>query len=601
MAFCLLRVTPKVAASQGTTADPPRLVVFDRKGNIVSVVTEPGLYSQPIFSSDRKRLAVIKIDPQTQNQDIWAIDLSTGKSTQVTSDPAPEMTPVWSPDDSQIAYVAAREGTQNLYRRSSSGTGGDELLYRHNGFGGVMLTDWLTNGSLRFLDAINISGAFYELPLGRNGPATEILRPTFYPVGARISPDSRFIAYLSNQSGRYEVYVRPFRRFFRNVTAPADDPRRVSNNGGRGMISWGQGGKKLYYLSADLGVMEVDVTAADTFRAGRPRRLFRAPNAILAPAAGGPNALATMSSDGERFAFALPPATPLGQLTLLDERGQVVRTIGDPDLYYQPSLSSDGMRVAVVHYDIGTGNQDIWTFDVSTANSTVVTSDSAPDSAPVWSPDGNRIAYVSNRPEYIGIFLKSWNGSGREELLYKLTPGIGSMVLTDWSTDGRFLSFYAGDVLYALPLNGGGAIELVRSEFSAVGGRFSPDGRLVAYLSNESGKNEVYVQPFDGRSPTQDSEKRWQVSHDGAQGMIFWREDGKAVGYLASNGTVMMEDIDISQGDLHGKPHPLFRQATAVSGGPYNALQNAPQLRNVSRNNRLFVFAVPQAALPTAR
>ena len=559
-------------SQKANVADPPRLVILDRSGKLVNAVTEPGLYSQPIFSTDRKRLAVIKVDPQTQSQDIWAIDLSSGKSTQVTSDPLPEMTPIWSSDASQIAYVATREGTPNIYLRSSNGSGREELLYRHNGFGGVMLVDWPRNGPLRFLDAINISGAFYELPFGRSGTATEILR-SFYPVGARISPDNRFIAYLSNESGRYEVYVR---QFLRTGTTVSDDPLRVSNSGGRGMISWEQSGKKLYYLSADLGVMEVDVTAGATLRAGVPRRLFRAPTAILAPGSGGPNALAAVSADGERFAFALPFPTVPHQLTLVDEQGRIVRTIGDPGLYYQPSLSSDGTRIAVIHYDINTGDQDIWTFNVSTGKSVAVTSDSAPDSAPVWSPDGNRVAYVSNHPEYIGIFLKRWDGSGPKELLYKLTAGIGSMVLTDWSADGRFLTFYAGDVLYALPLEGDRrAIELVRSEFSAVGGRFSPDGRWVAYLSNESGRYEVYVQPFAGLGdqPTGTSQRPWQVSNDGAQGMIFWREDSKGVGYIATNGTVTMAEVNGGPTSLVEKPMSLFRQNSAVSGGPYNSLQ----------------------------
>ena len=140
-------------------AETPRLVVLDRSGKIVNSVTEPGTYSQPVFSSDRKRLAVVKADPRTQNPDIWVIDLATGRSTQLTSGP-PSGTPVWSPDGNQIAYVSTRDGVSNIYRKSSSGAGNEELLYRHSGFGGVALIDWSPSG-LCFLDAINISGAFY--------------------------------------------------------------------------------------------------------------------------------------------------------------------------------------------------------------------------------------------------------------------------------------------------------------------------------------------------------------------------------------------------------------------------------------------------------
>src|SRR5262249_19095568 len=155
----------------------PRLVVLDRAGKILNSVTEPGTYSQPVFSSDRRRIAVLKTDPRTQHADIWVIELATGHSTQVTY-VASNSTPVWSPDDSEIAYVSTREGVQGIYRKSSRSAGTEELIYRHNGFGGVVLTEW-TDGVLRFVDAINISGAFYELPLNGGGKANEVLRPTF--------------------------------------------------------------------------------------------------------------------------------------------------------------------------------------------------------------------------------------------------------------------------------------------------------------------------------------------------------------------------------------------------------------------------------------
>src|SRR5215510_14521726 len=99
-------------------AETPRLVVLDRSGKIVHSVTEPGTYSQPVFSSDHKRLAVVKADPRTQNPDIWVIDLATGRTTQLTSG-APNATPVWSPDDSEIAYVSIRLGVPSIYRRSA--------------------------------------------------------------------------------------------------------------------------------------------------------------------------------------------------------------------------------------------------------------------------------------------------------------------------------------------------------------------------------------------------------------------------------------------------------------------------------------------------
>jgi len=577
-----------------TPLNSRELVVFDRQGRIVSAVTERGLYSQPAFSSDGTKLALIKTDPQTQNQDVWVIQYLSGESTRITSDPAAEATPIWSPDDKLIAFTSTRGGRSSIYQRSASATGDDEMLYQHVGFGGVILMEWPKSLVLRFLDTINISGGLYELPLKADRKAIEILRPTFNPFGSRISPDNRFVAYLSNESGRYEVYVRPFIPFVASGGAATGGPLRISDNGAVGMISWRQDGKELYYLAADRGVMAVDVSTVGAFRFGIPKSLFQAPKTIFALGAGGLNALSSVSRDGERFVFVVPPPTPDRQLTLFDRYGNTVRRIGNPGPYYQPAVSPDGTRVAVIHYDPETGKQDIWAVDVSTGKTTIVTSDPAPDSAPVWSPDGQQIAFVSGRSDYLGIFRKTWNGTGNEELMYKLEPGVGSMVLTDWSRDGRFLTFYAGDVLYALPLDGAEkAIELLRTEFSAIGGRFSPDRRFVAYLSNESGKYELYVQPFPtSENPNGVAPVPWKVSDEGAQGMIFWGADGKEIDYLAADRMVMSVDIETTSGFQTLKPHPLFRIPNAENSSPYGPLFNASQLKNVTDSGERFVFAL---------
>ena len=127
---------------------------------------------------------------------------------------------------------------------------------------------------------------------------------------------------------------------------------------------------------------------------------------------------------------------------MLDRAGKTVRLVAEPGPYGQPSVSPDGSRVAVIHNDVETGNQDIWTFEIVTGTRHVVTSDPAPDSAPIWSPDGKAIAFVSTRGDYTGVYRKAWDGTGREEQLYEHTPGTPSVVLTDWSADGRFLTFY---------------------------------------------------------------------------------------------------------------------------------------------------------------
>ena len=315
------------------------------------------------------------------------------------------------------------------------------------------------------------------------------------------------------------MYVRPFGRNSNSATRQAaGSPSQASHGGAVGAGFWRRDGRALYYLAPGRGVMAVDVTAIPTLHTGTPKLLFRAPSNRASAR------IASVSPDGDRFLFSVPPESPHRQLTIIDRQGREIRTIGEHGPYGQPSLSPDGAKVAVIRSDAETANQEIWAFDVATGKRRVVTSGRAPISAPVWSPDGRDIAFVSTRGNYTGVYRKAWNGSSREELLYQHTAGAPGVVLTDWSADGRFLSFYAGDTLYALPVNGNRTVtEIERTEFSTVGGRFSPDGRFIAYLSDESGTYEVHIRPF---SATADgaalpAAQRWQVSHQGAQGMIL--------------------------------------------------------------------------------
>ena len=112
------------------------LTVFDRQGKVVTTVGERAIYSQPVFSPDRTRLAVIKFDLESETQDLWVLDVATGNSTRITSSQKREqvrLSPVWSPDGSQVAYVALRGGYFGLYRKASNGEGTEELLYQHPG------------------------------------------------------------------------------------------------------------------------------------------------------------------------------------------------------------------------------------------------------------------------------------------------------------------------------------------------------------------------------------------------------------------------------------------------------------------------------------
>jgi hypothetical protein len=284
----------------------------------------------------------------------------------------------------------------------------------------------------------------------------------------------------------------------------------------------------------------------------------------------------------------------LQQLTIFDRRGTVVGRVGEPGSYLQAAFSPDAKRLAVIKRDLDSDGQDVWTFDVETGKGRAITSDPDLDSAPVWSPDGRSIAYVSVRDTQPGIYRKAADGSGQEERLYSHSSG-QQIVLTDWSPDGRFLCFWNVDTMWLLPLEGSGdrkAIQLPSDEFHGRGGRFSPDGSLLAFNSNRSGRFEIYVKPIGsligkgGNAPSAATPAVVQVSQDGGIGGIVWRKDGRELFYLAFPAQgVMAVDVATAPTFAAKTRQRLFDLTNGV-GAP-------AQLSTViSPDGERFVFAV---------
>jgi Tol biopolymer transport system component len=264
------------------------------------------------------------------------------------------------------------------------------------------------------------------------------------------------------------------------------------------------------------------------------------------------------------------------QFVWFDRQGKRLGSVGTPHDYRQLALSPDGTEVATERND--GGNPDIWLASLSRGTDTRFTFDSANDGYPVWSPDGARIAFSSDRAGNFDLYQHASSGAGQDELLFQSDL---NKFGTDWSGDGRFLLYSETDPktkvdLWVLPMDGtpGGKpgerkpVPFLRTEFNEQNARFSPDGRWVAYESDESGRNEVYVRPFPA---AEGGGGKWMVSQGGGV-TPHWRGDGKELFYLALDGNIMAVPAAASASAFQpGTPAALFKTPANAVGGDVTA------------------------------
>jgi eukaryotic-like serine/threonine-protein kinase len=250
------------------------------------------------------------------------------------------------------------------------------------------------------------------------------------------------------------------------------------------------------------------------------------------------------------LAYQAGGRTAQSELRWYDRQGKNLGALGS-GIYYGPRLSPDGTRLAV---DFGDPNRDVWIFDLRRGVKTRLTF-GAVDAAPVWSPDGSRIAFSPLFGDISDILAKKSNGEGQNATLYASQD---SKIPTDWSADGRFIlldyNYSTLSEVDVLPLAGNRKpYPFAQSQFPARSGHFSPDGRWIAYTSRESGREEVYVAPFPGPGG------KWEVSSSGGK-MPRWRRDGRELFFFAEDNMLMAAEVEASPNKFEVRNvRPLFR------------------------------------------
>ena len=499
-------------------------------------------------SPDGKRMAFTTMDA-VGKLGLWVLSFNSSEARQLRGTDGAR-SPFWSPDSRFIAFFAdKRLKTIDSFNDSVPA---QSLADASSGRGGA----WNRDNIILF--APHIEDGIYRVSAsgGSVVPVTKLDRgkrdnahrwPQFLP-------DGQIFVFLVRSSvpERQGVYV--------GSLAAAEPKRLLATPYAASYAACSSCGSSGYLFYLEAGVL--------TMRPFDPKRLvFSAGPFALAQVSQRDNRAFMSVADDTVLVYAAPHEED-ATLAWRDRAGNIAGPRISIRASMHLSMAPDERRAAVYAVDDRTGSGDVWIVDMERGTTNRLTSHPAYDWIPVWSPDGLRVTFASNRDGIMDIYEKSLGGN-EERLLYKSPERKNPNC---WSADGRFLVFEQENPktkwdLYALPMDPGSKpVPLAQSEYDERNGALSPDGKWLAYTSNESGGFEVYVRPFGPVNSESTSNIRLSVdSGDYAQ----WRSDGRELYYLTLDGKIAALDVKTGATGLRfGPTKKLFEIGTpgGVSG-----------------------------------
>ena len=301
-------------------------------------------------------------------------------------------------------------------------------------------------------------------------------------------------------------------------------------------------GHLVYALEGTL--MAVPFNLANLKVAGTPVPIVEG---VMQSTAGSSNAQFSFSSQGSLVYVSGGMGEGERTLMWVDRKGAAQPLTETSRAFESPRLSPDGQRVAVT---IREGNTDVWVYDLRRSTLTRFTTEESEEEPPTWTPDGNRLTFAASRPgEPPTVFLKAADGSGDEDVL--LTSEYHTH-LGSWSPDGQTLVWSGSGDLWFLELEGGKPRPFLQTRFAETSPRFSPDGKWLAYNSDKSGRQEVYLQPFPGPGSV------WQISSQGGEEPVWALNGGQMELFYRNGDRMMVVDITTEASLSVGTPRLLF-------------------------------------------
>jgi len=254
------------------------------------------------------------------------------------------------------------------------------------------------------------------------------------------------------------------------------------------------------------------------------------------------------------------------QLTWIDRNGTTLGTLGDAGRWIHVALSPDGKAVAAERLDEKTGAGVTWTMDAVRGAAARLSLRPGWTMEPVWSPQSDRIAFAATGATiFLDIIVASADGSGREQVVQE---GNGLANPTDWLPDGSGLVFNTSTTtatsdVVTVGITGGKPTPLVQTPFNEAFGKISSDGRWLAYASNESGREEIYVRQLSGGAG------RWRVSQNGGT-QPRWRADGRELFFVSKTNRIMVAAMSAGAGFDAAAPVELpIETEVDLTGGRY--------------------------------
>ena len=515
LAFVHLR-TPRPRLARLTISAPPEVTIVQKQGNVA-------------ISPDGNRIVFVASDVSGRGG-LWVRSLSdtTPRLLPKTSDAT---YPFWSPDSQHIAFFA--EG--KLKRIPAAGGDVDEICAATDGRGAA----WSSRGVIVFAPTVGSGLMRVSADGGEPSPVTTVHSakkedshrfPSFLPGG------ERFLFYAMDSGGTGGIHVGSLDASPSKLLLKAE---RTAVYAEPGYLIYGNGDR---ILARRFNAKSLEFE-------GEPERL---PDSAPAVVNSG-DRVASVSDNGVMVIAAAPDTNM--RLAWLDRQGQTVGTIPLPaGSFATPQFSPDGSQVAL---EMSTGDSlcDLWVVDLARGAPTRLTFGPALNRRPVWSPDGKRIVFQSNRTGPFDLYARQLSGAGGDTPLF-----VSSMNWKDpysWSPDGSTVAFSGVgtatgfDVLLASAAAQAKSTVFLQTPASEGWPMISPDGRWLAYTSNESGRFEIYVQSF----PTPGT--KYQVTTSGGN-KVYWTQEGRELIYATLDGALASVAVTPGEGLQFGKPAMLF-------------------------------------------